>query len=83
MAGLHTFPFRHVIYAPSSTDGYAGSTFPGLVDILYNIDQVPDPSDRWQQFQQHLATVVYLIDSAANSLQPFHLLDRSLSSPGF
>ena len=61
-----------MIFAPSSADNYAGSAFPGLTDALYQIEDDPDQDGRWDAFKRHLATVTFILESAAQNLEEFH-----------
>ncbi|XP_064646378.1 N-acetylated-alpha-linked acidic dipeptidase 2-like [Lineus longissimus] len=56
---------RHVIFAPSKTNSYAGASFPGLVDSLFEIDTHPE---QWKVFKKHLSVVIHLVRSAASML---------------
>ena len=61
---------RHVVYAPSSRDAYSASAFPGLTDLLFQIEGAADATDRWEKFRKHLAVLQFIIDSAASTLKP-------------
>ena len=63
---------RHILFAPSAFDSYAGVTFPGLVDLMWEIEDrdVNDQSHQWELVRQHLAAVIYSVDSATSSLKP-------------
>ena len=39
---LYVLPHRHVLFAPSSINSYASSSFPGIVDSLYNATTTED-----------------------------------------
>ncbi|XP_041369737.1 N-acetylated-alpha-linked acidic dipeptidase 2-like [Gigantopelta aegis] len=56
---------KHVIFAENSNDIYAGISFPGLVDILFEIDKHPNTSARWEQAKLHFSVILYIIDAAA------------------
>ncbi|XP_037082814.1 N-acetylated-alpha-linked acidic dipeptidase 2-like isoform X2 [Pollicipes pollicipes] len=62
--------FNHVIFSPSSLDGYTGVTFPGLVDLLHGVEELPakERAARWQKIRQHVSVLSYLIGSAAHGL---------------
>lgn len=67
--GLPLAPhYKHVLMSPSSTDGYAGQFFPGLVDLLTKIESTADHHELMPLFRQHLAAVTYYIHSAASIL---------------
>ncbi|XP_043201095.1 N-acetylated-alpha-linked acidic dipeptidase 2-like isoform X1 [Amphibalanus amphitrite] len=63
--------YNHVIFSPSSSDGYSGVVFPGLVDLLHDLDRLP--ADRraaqWQKIKLHVSVLSYIIGSAAHGLQ--------------
>jgi hypothetical protein len=63
---------KHVLYAPSSFDSYAGTTFPGLVDLMWHIDRLTgqESTDQWNRVRRHLATIIYTIESATSVLRP-------------
>nr|XP_054759641.1 N-acetylated-alpha-linked acidic dipeptidase 2-like [Lytechinus pictus] len=59
---------RHIIYAPSSVDSYAGTEFPAIVDSLYLIADDPDQQARWDNVKKQLAILTFTIQSAASTL---------------
>ncbi|XP_067680231.1 N-acetylated-alpha-linked acidic dipeptidase 2-like [Haliotis asinina] len=60
---------KHLLLAESSTDSYAGSSFPGLVDLLFEIEKDPDVEARWERVKRHFSVIVFTIDSAASTLR--------------
>jgi hypothetical protein len=63
---------KHVLYAPSLFNSYAGTTFPGLVDLMWGIEGIADPvekAQRWEEVKRHLATIIYTIESATSVLR--------------
>ncbi|XP_030830301.1 putative N-acetylated-alpha-linked acidic dipeptidase [Strongylocentrotus purpuratus] len=60
---------KHVIFAPSSKNAYAGEKFAGIVDAMFDIDNNADPN-KWEYVKMELAQVTYFIQSAAYMLQP-------------
>ena len=66
------------MFAPSNTNSYAGSSFPGIVDLIYEIENDPkvDPKAKWEEVKKHLAAVVFAIHSAAGTFIPPEYLDR-------
>ncbi|XP_071962718.1 N-acetylated-alpha-linked acidic dipeptidase 2-like [Antedon mediterranea] len=60
---------KHVVFAPSSKNYYAGDAFPGLLDGLYRIDEDPDQDGRWDAVREHMAVVAFMIQSAASTLK--------------
>ena len=69
VAVTEVFGFRNVVFAPSLRNQYAGSSFPGLTDALFEISRDPDQEARWHEVSKQLAVVTYFIDTAAVSLQ--------------
>ena len=64
------FFFRHVVFAPSAHDSYAGSSFPGLIDALFDIEKATtDRAERWDLVHQQLAINTYFIEAATNVLK--------------
>jgi hypothetical protein len=61
---------RHIIYAPSMFNAYAGASFPGLTDLMYQIDKQPNQAEQWERVKQHYATIIYCIDSATAVVRP-------------
>ncbi|XP_071484102.1 putative N-acetylated-alpha-linked acidic dipeptidase [Diadema antillarum] len=59
---------RHVVFAPSSVNYYAGDAFPALVDALYQIDDDPDQVTRWKAVEQQMAIIAFTIQSASSTL---------------
>ncbi|XP_067685762.1 N-acetylated-alpha-linked acidic dipeptidase 2-like [Haliotis asinina] len=67
--------FRHVLFAPSSVNSYAGSSFPGLTDLLFEIDKSADPAKQWERVKQHFSVILFTIQSAASTLRdPAHFM---------
>lgn len=65
--GLPTRPLKkHLIFAENSNDAYAGSSFPGLVDLLFEIEKEPA---RWERVRQHFSVILHTIQSAGASLR--------------
>ncbi|XP_078349184.1 putative N-acetylated-alpha-linked acidic dipeptidase isoform X2 [Oculina patagonica] len=63
--GLPGRPYmRHVVFAPSAHNAYAGSSFPGLVDALYSV-QLLNVKD-WELVKKELSVAAFYIQSATN-----------------
>ena len=60
---------RHILFAESSIDTYSGSSFPGLADAMFEIEQSPDPAARWKIVQKHYSVILYLIQAAGATLR--------------
>ncbi|XP_014674344.1 PREDICTED: N-acetylated-alpha-linked acidic dipeptidase 2-like isoform X2 [Priapulus caudatus] len=59
---------KHIIYGASSQDNYSGMAFPGLFDLLFEIDREPNPAERWDKVDKHLSVLVYTIHAATATL---------------
>lgn len=72
---LYLFLFsllRHVLFAESSVNTYAGSSFPGLADGMFEIESSPDEASRWEIVKKHFTVILYTIESAASTLRDVH-----------
>jgi len=63
--------YRHVLFAPSVFDTYSSASFPGLVDLMWRIEDAhgDDKIKRWEQVKRHLATVIYTFHSAISVIR--------------
>ena len=66
---MSTFIFRHVLFAESSVNSYASSSFPGLVDSLFEIEKAPNQMERWAVVKKHFSVILYTIEAAASTLR--------------
>nr|XP_040141014.1 putative N-acetylated-alpha-linked acidic dipeptidase [Ictidomys tridecemlineatus] len=68
--GLPDRPFyRHVIYAPSSHNKYAGESFPGIYDALFDIESKVDPSKAWEEVKRQISIAAFTVQAAAGTLR--------------
>ncbi|XP_030854933.1 N-acetylated-alpha-linked acidic dipeptidase 2 isoform X2 [Strongylocentrotus purpuratus] len=68
---------RHVVFAPSSKDAYKGDAFPGIVDLMFDINNPEgDVSDDWEALKQHMSVVAFTLQSAASTLKDVDILHR-------
>ncbi|XP_040584847.1 putative N-acetylated-alpha-linked acidic dipeptidase isoform X2 [Mesocricetus auratus] len=68
--GLPGRPFyRHIIYAPSSHNKYAGESFPGIYDALFDIDSKVDPSKAWREVKRQISVAAFTVQAAAETLR--------------
>ncbi|XP_049745521.1 putative N-acetylated-alpha-linked acidic dipeptidase [Elephas maximus indicus] len=68
--GLPDRPFyRHVIYAPSSHNKYAGESFPGIYDALFDIGSKVEPSKAWEEVKRQISIVAFTVQAAAGTLR--------------
>uniref|UniRef100_A0A0B7AYA9 Peptidase M28 domain-containing protein n=1 Tax=Arion vulgaris TaxID=1028688 RepID=A0A0B7AYA9_9EUPU len=66
--GLPTRPLKkHLIFAENSNDAYAGSSFPGLIDLLFQIEK--DDKDQWEKVKQHFHVILNAIQTAGFTLR--------------
>lgn len=61
--------YRHVIFAPSLHDAYGSSSFPGLTDALFDIENDPDQARRWEQIKKEVSVITFIIHSAASTMK--------------
>ncbi|KAM5316956.1 glutamate carboxypeptidase 2 isoform 3-T4 [Glossophaga mutica] len=68
--GLPDRPFyRHVIYAPSNHNKYAGESFPGIYDALFDIENKADPSKAWGEVKRQISIAAFTVQAAAGTLR--------------
>ncbi|XP_059123347.1 N-acetylated-alpha-linked acidic dipeptidase 2 isoform X2 [Peromyscus eremicus] len=67
--GLPGRPFyRHIIFAPSSHNKYAGESFPGIYDAMFDIENRADPHLAWAEVKKHISIAAFTIQAAAGTL---------------
>ncbi|XP_015241640.1 PREDICTED: putative N-acetylated-alpha-linked acidic dipeptidase [Cyprinodon variegatus] len=67
--GLPGRPFyRHVIFAPSSHNKYAGESFPGIYDALFDIENSADPEKAWREVKRQISIAAFTVNAAAMTL---------------
>ncbi|CAF91418.1 unnamed protein product, partial [Tetraodon nigroviridis] len=57
--------FRHVIFAPSSHNKYAGESFPGIYDALFDIKNLFDPESAWNEVRRQISNAAFTVNAAA------------------
>lgn len=65
------FVSRNVAFTPSSYDVYAGSTFPGLVDSLYELSRAIGSAEEAKKAEickEQLSVITFFIGNAASTL---------------
>ncbi len=73
---LYTFVFfslvssRHIIFAPSSHNKYAGESFPGIYDALFDIENTVDPQKSWDEVKRQISIAAFTVNTAAETLKP-------------
>ncbi|KAJ8280424.1 hypothetical protein GJAV_G00054410 [Gymnothorax javanicus] len=69
--GLPGRPFyRHIIFAPSSHNKYAGESFPGIYDALFDIENSKDPAAAWEEVKRQISIASFTVHAAAMTLTP-------------
>ncbi|XP_043547477.1 N-acetylated-alpha-linked acidic dipeptidase 2 isoform X1 [Chiloscyllium plagiosum] len=68
--GLPGRPFyRHIIYAPSAHNKYAGESFPGIYDALFDIANAADEHKAWQEVKEQIAIASFTVQASAGTLE--------------
>uniref|UniRef100_A0A7N5KN34 N-acetylated-alpha-linked acidic dipeptidase 2 n=1 Tax=Ailuropoda melanoleuca TaxID=9646 RepID=A0A7N5KN34_AILME len=60
--------YRHIIFAPSSHNKYAGESFPGIYDALFDVENKEDSRSAWREVKKHLSIAAFTIQAAAGTL---------------
>ncbi|CAL8350797.1 unnamed protein product [Lota lota] len=67
--GLPGRPFyRHLIFAPSSHNKYAGESFPGIYDSLFDIENSANQQQAWQEVKRQISIAAFTVHAAAMTL---------------
>ncbi len=63
---------RHAIFAPAKFNKYGASAFPGLLDLLHEVDELneDEKKERWERIKRHVSDLMIMIKSASDFLQP-------------
>ncbi|CAH6777423.1 N-acetylated-alpha-linked acidic dipeptidase 2 [Phodopus roborovskii] len=61
--------YRHIIFAPSSHNKYAGESFPGIYDAMFDIENRADPHLAWAEVKKHISIAAFMIQAAAGTLR--------------
>ncbi|XP_040400212.1 glutamate carboxypeptidase 2-like isoform X2 [Cygnus olor] len=68
--GLPGRPFyRHVIFAPSSHNKYAGESFPGIYDAMFDIKNKPYQREAWEEVKRQISIAAFTVQAAAGTLK--------------
>ncbi|NXA48252.1 FOLH1 carboxypeptidase, partial [Nothocercus julius] len=68
--GLPDRPFyRHVIFAPSSHNKYAGESFPGIYDAMFDIKSKADQHKAWEEVKRQISIAAFTVQAAAETLK--------------
>ncbi|XP_013367423.1 PREDICTED: N-acetylated-alpha-linked acidic dipeptidase 2 isoform X2 [Chinchilla lanigera] len=61
--------YRHIIFAPSSHNKYAGESFPGIYDAMFDIENKAEPRLAWTEVKKHISIAAFTIQAAAGTLK--------------
>uniref|UniRef100_A0A8V5FTM7 Aminopeptidase NAALADL1 n=1 Tax=Melopsittacus undulatus TaxID=13146 RepID=A0A8V5FTM7_MELUD len=61
--------YRHVIFAPSSHNKYAGESFPGIYDALFDIESKVDQHEAWEEVKRQISIAAFTVQAAAGTLK--------------
>ncbi|XP_039704277.1 N-acetylated-alpha-linked acidic dipeptidase 2 isoform X2 [Pteropus medius] len=61
--------YRHIIFAPSRHNKYAGESFPGIYDAMFDIENKADPHSAWKEVKKHISIAAFTIQAAAGTLK--------------
>ncbi|XP_028581864.2 putative N-acetylated-alpha-linked acidic dipeptidase isoform X1 [Podarcis muralis] len=68
--GLPGRPFyRHIIFAPNSHNKYAGVSFPGIYDALFDIANAEDQQKAWEEVKRQISIAAFTVIAAAGTLK--------------
>ena len=63
---------RNAVFAPGKYNMYGGGGFPGIPDLLYDIDRLEseERKTRWKTIKKHVSDLMILIQAATKFLKP-------------
>ncbi|XP_068786627.1 N-acetylated-alpha-linked acidic dipeptidase 2 isoform X2 [Struthio camelus] len=61
--------YRHVIFAPSSHNKYAGESFPGIYDAMFDIESKADQRGAWEEVKRQISVAAFTVQAAAETLK--------------
>ncbi|XP_009581132.1 PREDICTED: N-acetylated-alpha-linked acidic dipeptidase 2-like [Fulmarus glacialis] len=61
--------YRHVIFAPSSHNKYAGESFPGIYDAMFDIESKADQQGAWEEVKRQISIAAFTVQAAAETLK--------------
>jgi hypothetical protein len=63
---------RNAIFAPGKFNSYEGGAFPGIGDLLHEIDDLEDipKAARWKKIRRHVSDLMIMILEATRFLNP-------------
>uniref|UniRef100_A0A803T0K4 Glutamate carboxypeptidase 2 n=1 Tax=Anolis carolinensis TaxID=28377 RepID=A0A803T0K4_ANOCA len=61
--------YRHIIFAPSSHNKYAGESFPGIYDAMFDIDSRKDQKKAWDEVKRQISIAAFTVQAAVGTLK--------------
>ncbi|XP_072467514.1 N-acetylated-alpha-linked acidic dipeptidase 2-like isoform X10 [Notamacropus eugenii] len=61
--------YRHIIFAPSSHNKYAGESFPGIYDAIFDIENKADQQEAWEEVKKQISIAAFTVQAAAGTLK--------------
>lgn len=61
---------RNAIFAPSKFNSYGGAAFPGIIDLLHEIDDLDNDSKkkRYEELKKHVSDLMIMIKEGSRFL---------------
>lgn len=60
---------RHIIFAPNSHNKYAGVSFPGIYDALFDIANAENQQKAWEEVKRQISIAAFTVIAAAGTLK--------------
>ncbi|XP_064025882.1 N-acetylated-alpha-linked acidic dipeptidase 2-like isoform X3 [Pogoniulus pusillus] len=61
--------YRHIIFAPSSHNKYAGESFPGIYDAMFDIESKAAQQEAWEEVKRQISVAAFTVQAAAGTLK--------------
>ena len=73
---------RNAIFAPSKFNSYGGAAFPGIIDLLHEIDDLDNESKkkRYEKLKRHVSDLMIMIKEASRFLLSTEIIWVKFSS---
>ncbi|KAL7983244.1 hypothetical protein Chor_000120, partial [Crotalus horridus] len=72
---------KHIIFAPNNHNKYAGVSFPGIYDALFDIDNKADQQKAWEEVKRQIFIAAFTVRAAAGTLNETPCGDASEELP--
>ena len=61
---------RHILFSPKKFDAYSGAAFPGISDLMHNINDLQDEKfqERLKEIKKHLSDIMIKLKQASSWL---------------